>query len=163
MHLNFYIPTCLRVVFEWQSRFFLHFPGTVPIISSIHPAAAPSGLYLIWEPDNKEVYLSLTSRSLHELSKEQVIAVFSAALRFPQSACSFLIWLVIIGNYSGQRQAHQRERDTWESWKFRVSLKSHVFNPRDSLRYGYFLRFIVEWRICIFREVASKASLPKWS
>ena len=33
--------------FEWQSRFFLHFPGTVPIISSIHPAAAPSGLCLI--------------------------------------------------------------------------------------------------------------------
>lgn len=38
------------------SRFFLHFPGTVPIIFSIHPVAVPSGLCLIWVPDNRGVY-----------------------------------------------------------------------------------------------------------
>ena len=38
------------------SRFFLHFPGTVLIIFSIHPVAVPSGLCLIWEPDNRGVY-----------------------------------------------------------------------------------------------------------
>ena len=79
------------------SRFFLHFPGTVLIIFSIHPVAVPSGLCLIGSQIIGEFTdhiishsLGLTPRSLHEPSKEQIIAVFSAASWFPQNSMFFL-------------------------------------------------------------------------
>ena len=104
----------MRVVIS----FFLHFSETVPIIFPYvwqlsFWVSVWFGSQIIRESTDHIIQplFGGAPRSLHEPSKEQIIAAFSAASWFPQNSMFFLDMTNVTRCYSSRRQAQRRGKD----------------------------------------------------